>query len=176
MVLTQRHNTTSAASCRCLHSSHALGDSMGIRRTLRHAIATIGLAAVAAVPAFAQDSGAPEFSLELNNAADTSAGGCRLTYVAANRTGAELAQTAYEVAVFNGEGVVSRILVLEFGALTDGKTKVVQFDLGDQTCADISRIVVNDVAACTLADGTGEGDFCLSGLVTASRGTIQFGI
>ena len=149
---------------------------MGIRRTLRHAFATIGLTALAAGSALAQEAASPEFSLELNNAADTTAGGCRLTYVATNRTGAELAQTAYEVAVFNGDGVVSRILVLEFGALTDGKTKVVQFDLGDQACADISRIVVNDVAACTLADGTGEGDFCLTGLVTASRGAIQFGI
>ena len=121
-------------------------------------------------------AGAPqEFSLELNNAAETTAGGCRLTYVATNNTGEELGQTAYEVAVFDGSGVVSRILVLEFGALTAGKTKVVQFDLGDQGCADISRIVVNDVAACTLADG-GEGDFCLDGLVTGSRSSIQFGI
>lgn len=146
---------------------------MRLTRTLCHLTATAGLAALTALPVAAQDT--PEFSLELNNAAETAAGGCRLTYVAANGTGSELAQTAYEVAVFNGDGVVSRILVLEFGALTVGKTKVVQFDLGDQSCADISRIVVNDVAACVLADGT-SGDFCLSGLVTASRATIQFGI
>ena len=143
-------------------------------RTIRNITMVGGLAAMAALPVAAQD--AAEFSLELNNAAETSAGGCRLTYVATNKTGSELSQTAYEVAVFNGEGVVSRILVLEFGALTDGKTKVVQFDLADQGCADISRIVVNDVAACTLADGSGQGDFCISGLVTASRATIQFGI
>lgn len=146
---------------------------MTIFKTLTNAVAVAGLSALTAVPAFAQD--APEFSLELNNAADTTAGGCRLTYVATNKTGQELGQTAYEVAVFNAGGVVSRILVLEFGALTVDKTKVVQFDLADQTCGDISRIIVNDVAACALADGSGEGDFCLSGLVTASRSSIQFG-
>lgn len=143
-------------------------------RTLKNAAVLAGLTAICAVPAVAQD--APEFSLELNNAAETTAGGCRLTYVATNGTGQELGQTAYEVAVFNAAGVVSRILVLEFGALTADKTKVVQFDLSDQPCSDISRIIINDVAACTLADGSGEGDFCLSGLVTASRSSIQFGI
>ncbi len=147
---------------------------MSFLKSLNRAAVLAGSLALLAVPAAAQD--AAEFSLELNNAAETTAGGCRLTYVATNKTGQELAQTAYEVAVFNSDGVVSRILVLEFGALTIGKTKVVQFDLSDQPCTGLSRIVVNDVAACTLADGSGEGDFCLSGLVTASRSTIQFGI
>lgn len=147
---------------------------MTLFHKIQSAVMIAGLTALTAAPVAAQD--APEFSLELNNAAETTAGGCRLTYVATNKTGQELGQTAYEVAVFDADGVVSRILVLEFGALTIDKTKVVQFDLGDQPCTGISRIVVNDVAACTLADGTGEGDFCLSGLVTASRSSIQFGI
>lgn len=127
-----------------------------------------------AAPVAAQDS--PEFILELNNAADTSAGGCRLTYVATNRTGVDLSQAAYEVAVFNGSGIVSRILVLAFGALPQGKTRIVQFDISDQPCADTSRIIVNDVAECTVAEDGATGDFCLSTLATASRATIQFGL
>jgi hypothetical protein len=147
-------------------------------QSLRSFICPFVVAATAlttlAPPLIAQD--AKEFSLELNNAAETSTGGCRLTYVATNRTGQALAKNSYEVAVFNSEGVVSRILVLEFGALTDGKTKVVQFDLADQGCSDISRIVVNAVSDCELADGSGQGDFCMSALVTSSRATIQFGV
>jgi len=123
---------------------------------------------------YAQDSA--EFSLELNNAADTSAGNCRLTFVAANRLGQAMSDVAYEVAVFDGNGIVSRILVIELGSLTDGKTKILQFDLAGQPCGNTSRIVVNAVAACTAADGTVAGDLCLSGLVAASRGAIQFGI
>jgi hypothetical protein len=129
---------------------------------------------IVAVPAAAQD--APEFILELNNAADTDAGGCRLTYVATNRTGVALSQAAYEVAVFNGNGIVSRILVLAFGALPEGKTRIVQFDISDQQCADTSRIIVNDVAECTLAEDGATGDFCLTTLATASRAAIQFGL
>lgn len=175
MVLTLSHTKTVGGHCAADHYFDMPWEFfMRFTDPLRTLTLSAGLAAMAAAPVAAQD--AAEFSLELNNAAETSAGGCRLTYVATNKTGTELAQTAYEVAVFNAAGVVSRILVLEFGALTVGKTKVVQFDLADQGCADISRIVVNDVAACTLADGSGQGDFCLSGLVTASRATIQFGI
>ncbi len=131
-------------------------------------------ASVAAFGAVAQDADA-KFSLELNNAANTDTGGCRLTYVATNRSGQDLAKTDYQVGVFNAEGVVTRILVLGFGALTNGKTRIVLFDLGDQSCTDISRIIVNDVAECTLADGQ-PADFCLTGLVTSSRTEVQFGI
>ncbi len=130
-------------------------------------------ASLAAFGAAAQDADA-RFSLELNNAANTDTGGCRLTYVATNRSGQDLSQTDYQVGVFDANGVVTRILVLGFGALTDGKTRIVLFDLADQSCTDISRIIVNDVAACSLADGQ-SADFCLSGLATSSRTDIQFG-
>ena len=125
-------------------------------------------------PVFAQNA-ATDFFLELNSAADTETGDCRLTYVATNRTGTDLSQASYEVAVFNGDGIVSRILILAFGALPEGKTRVVQFDIAGQSCADTSRIVVNDVADCTPTDGSA-GDFCLSALTTATRAPIQFGL
>jgi hypothetical protein len=139
---------------------------------------TVALGIVVATsigPVMAQDATVTTLSLELNGAAEVTTGGCRLTYVATNGSDVPMGQMSYEVAVFNTEGIVSRILVLEFGALTVGKTKVVQFDLPDQSCGDIAKIVVNDVAACTLEDGSA-GDFCLSGLTTTSRAPIQFGL
>lgn len=113
------------------------------------------------------------FVLELNNASEVE-GSCRLTYVATNNTGISLNKTSYEVAIFDAEGGVSNLLVLEFGQLPIAKTKVVQFDLKDQPCADISRIVVNNLAECESADGS--HDFCLSALITSSRNDIQFGV
>lgn len=125
-------------------------------------------------PVLAQNEAA-EFFLELNAAADTNTGDCRLTYVATNRTGAGLDQASYEVAVFNGSGIVSRILVLAFGALPEGKTRVVQFDIAGQTCTDTSRILVNNIADCAATDPAGASDVCLSALTTSSRSAIQFG-
>lgn len=132
----------------------------------------VSLSSVA--PVLAQNE-ATEFFLELNSAADTDAGDCRLTYVATNRTTVGLDQASYEVAVFDGNGIVSRILVLAFGALPEGKTRVVQFDIAGQTCGNTSRIVVNDVAACVPSSGDG-GAVCLDALTTASRAPIQFGL
>ena len=122
----------------------------------------------------AQDTGT--FDLELNAAAETEDGNCRLTYVAANRSQLDLDRTAFQVGIFDTDGAVTRLLVLEFGALIAGKTKILQFDLTGQSCASISRIVVNETAACTLADSAETSDFCSSSLVASSRTAIQFGI
>lgn len=124
------------------------------------------------MPVLAQEP--PAFTLELNGAAETDTGSCRLTYVASNQTGTELQRTAYEVAVFDADGAVTRLLVLEFGNLIDGKTKVLQFDLSGTPCPAISRIIVNDAAACAV-DGA-ESGVCMQALTASSRTAIQFGI
>ena len=129
---------------------------------------------LAACPAFAQDA-TPALALELNGAADTPEGACRLTYVANNGLAAPLEKSSFQMAVFDTAGTVTNLIVLDFGALAVGKTKVVQFDIAKLTCAQISRIVVNDVAQCTTTGGTAV-DGCLTALATASRSSIQFGL
>lgn len=138
---------------------------------MKHVLAAALALPVAATPVFAQDSG--NFSLELNNAQSVETG-CRLTYLATNNMGTELTSTSYEVAVFDGEGVVNRLLILEFGRLQSDKRKVVQFDLADTSCDNISLLLVNNVAECTAADGS-EPD-CLAALQTTSRASIEFGV
>ena len=148
---------------------------------------------LAAAPALAQveavgpDTGASDsvttddsgkILLELNGATDTDTGACRMTFVATNRSGEAFERTAWQVGVFDSEGIVRSILVLEFGALTDGKTKIVLFDLPGSGCTDISRVVVNDVAQCQ-PEGASEtelADACLDTLATRTRTDIDFGI
>lgn len=136
--------------------------------------AAIACAALAPGAAMAQSDAAGDggsFRLELNNA-QSEGQGCRLTYVATNQSGMDIEEIGYEVAVFDTDGVVDRLLILEFGSLSDGRTKVVQFDLAEASCDGISRLLVNGVAACTAADGT-EPD-CLGMLETSARGAIAF--
>jgi hypothetical protein len=137
--------------------------------------AVLAIAGLGGVAAQAQDDAA-QFTLELNAATETEAGSCRLTYVASNQSDVALDRTAYEVAIFDAQGIVTRLLVLEFGALIEGKTKILQFDLAGSACGSISRIVVNDVAACTVAGTSDETDVCMAGLAASSRTAIQFGI
>ncbi|WP_179381046.1 hypothetical protein [Jannaschia marina] len=115
------------------------------------------------------------FTLELNNAASLDGEVCQLTYVATNDSAEDLAQASFQVGFFDAEGIVRRILVLDFGALPPGKTRIVPFNLPEQSCEDLSRIVVNDVAECAVAGG-GTSAICGAGLNTASRTDIQFGL
>jgi len=110
--------------------------------------------------------------LELNTAVDAEAG-CRLTYVATNNTSVALEKSSYEVAVYDNDGIVQRLLVLEFGWLPVGKTRVVQFDLPEQKCGTISRISVNGPVECS--SGKGEEKVCRDNQILSSRvRTIQF--
>ncbi|MGR3366197.1 MAG: hypothetical protein ACU0CC_08860 [Sagittula sp.] len=147
---------------------------------MKNRIFALWIAGLAAVPvaAAAQDEtpASDLFKLELNAAAETGNGNCRLTYVAENNSGTALDRTEYEVAIFDGEGVVTRLLVLKFGALIDGKTRVLQFELPGAACSDISRIVINDSSACIDAETGNEADVCMSALSASSRTAIQFGI
>lgn len=133
--------------------------------------ATLGFVAsmVLSGPSVAQEK---SFSLELNSAKDNE-NGCRLTYVAKNKTDINLEKTSYEVVVFDKDGGVSQFLILEFGKLPVNKTKVVQFELNGQKCADISRLLINDVSDCEAGGKT--VPVCLDALTTKSRTNIDFG-
>jgi hypothetical protein len=138
----------------------------GFRRLATCAALLAGLAS----PALAQSVG--NIEIELNTAADVD-GGCRLTYVIYNSSATGLEKVSYEVAVYDTEGLVKKLLVLEFGFLPAGKTRVVQFDLPEQQCAGVSRILVNGPVECAAADG--EKTICRDNQILSSRvGTIQF--
>lgn len=131
--------------------------------------------ALALTPALAQQTPAakPALTLELNalQPADT---GCRVTFLATNTLGGVVDRAGVEVAFFSGDGAIDRIVTLDFKGLTEGKTKVLQFQLGDLACDDISRLLINDITAC---EGTGLAPTaCIDGLVTSTRPDIVFGV
>lgn len=133
-----------------------------------------------ATPLMAQDAEAPietvatgAFNLELNNANELEDGACRLVYVAENGTDTDVEKATYEVAVFDSQNIVSKMLLLEFGALQASKTRVLQFDIPNQTCGEISRILVNNQVDCATA--AGESSICTTNLATRTLETeIEF--
>jgi hypothetical protein len=140
-----------------------------IRSTLGAVMIAVSCFGLSAMGAAAQTG---NVELELNTAQDIN-NGCRLTYVATNATPTGLEKVSYEVAVFDLDGIVKRLLVLEFGWLPSGKTRVVQFDLPEQTCDSISRISVNGAVECASAQG--EQTVCRDNALLSTRvRTIQF--
>ena len=130
--------------------------------------------ALATFPSLGAAQDSASIALELNNAAtvDTT---CRVTYVARTGLDSDLEVMTLEIAVFDAEGTVTdtRIL-LDFGSMAAGKTKAIAFDLAETTCDQISRLLLNDVAECTAADGSSPD--CLAALDTSSRTDIDFGL
>lgn len=120
-------------------------------------------------PAFSQSG---EIALDLN-ALETTGSGCRTTFVGENRLGTELEKIAFEIVLFNQDGLVMRMLGLDFGAMAEGRTKVAQFTLPDTQCDSIGRVLINDIQAC---DGPADQAVCLQSLVTESRSGITFGL
>ena len=130
----------------------------------------LALAVVTAAPAFAQAGG---LAIELNQVADNGAN-CRMTYVINNGTGVEISTASYEMAVYGKDGTVAKLVVLDFGKLVPDHTQVVQFDLPDMGCKDISRISVNDPAvACEAATG-GASTLCSDKRSLATKSGITF--
>ena len=137
-------------------------------RSTAFAIALI----VAATPLMAQENLA-KLSLELN-ALQPSEKGCRVTFLATNDLGVALTKSAFEIALFGASGAIERLVSLDFKAMPSGKTKVMQFDLDALDCAGVSRVLVNDVAACE-GDGL-DPALCLARLSTSTKTAASFGI
>jgi hypothetical protein len=143
-------------------SRHARSSARG---TLVWALALV----LSASPVPAQQP-EPSLGLELNTVADLS-GSCRLTFVADNGTGTDIGDLQFEMAVFDTGGI-ARLVTFEFGALRDGRIRVLQFDLPDQGCAGVSMLHVNKVVSCQA--GGQPSELCDAALRASSRvGAVQ---
>jgi hypothetical protein len=119
-----------------------------------------------------QEEPAGALSLELNSL-QPSDGGCRFTFVAENGLGSDLSRAAFELVLFDSEGTVERITVVDFQDLPESRTKVRQFDFKGTECDRLGRVLVNDTTDCT-GDGV-EPKTCLRQLETSTKASVQFG-
>ncbi len=89
----------------------------------------------------------PRIVFELNNARQAG-DNCRLSFVIQNKMPAAVEALSLEIVLFDKQGTVDRFLKLKAGALPMGKMRVKQFDLKGRNCADISKILINEIAEC----------------------------
>ena len=132
---------------------------------------TIAVFSILAQTVAAEDT-APGLSLELNNLAKSESG-CLATFMVKNSFETPLEKVAFEIVLFDGDGLVDRMMVLDFSPLSKGKTRVRQFDLAGADCEGISRVLINDAAACEGASVAATA--CLERLETKTRPQVEFG-
>lgn len=137
-------------------------------------------AAVAAIvlcaSSLAAQDASGKISLELNRATASTDGGCQVVFFGQNGLDQALEEVTWRLAVFDAEGVFRNLLALPLGSLSAGKRRVVQYNL-PAPCAELSEIIVNDVAECKIAgnpDATNQ--MCLTELTVTSRADIAFGL
>lgn len=142
---------------------------------LTRILTAVSLASSAAIPqAWAQETApAPALAVELNAVQPTDKG-CRFTFVVTNGLGGTVASAAFELVLFDKAGMVSRLTIVDFKDLPDGKTKVRQFDFSGVDCGNLGRVLVNDATQCS---GEGiEERACIASLRTSTRTDIEFGV
>ena len=103
------------------------------------------LAAATLTPALAED-----VAVELN-ALENAEARCRMTFVIENKGKAAVDSLKLDLALFNTEGAVYRRMVVDMGAVRANKTVVKAF-VTEGECAQMSKVLVNEVTACAPGD------------------------
>jgi len=113
---------------------------------------------------------APHLALELNRVEQLQ-DICRLTFVAQNQMSDDLAQTVLEAVLFDRNGMVERLSLLDLQALPQGRQRVRQFDLAGLECAQLGSVLINAVATCSGATPQSPVTpaICSQALVPSSR-------
>lgn len=128
------------------------------------------IVAVAVCTATSSPSHAAEsIGVELNKL-EPHGNSCRIYMVFANKTDGQINSFKTDLIFFDTDGVIARRIVVEGAPLSAGKTKVKLFDLTELACETISRVLLNDIAAC---EPVAPGE-CLALTSTSSRGAIEF--
>ncbi len=113
--------------------------------------------------------------IELNKAED-GGGACVVSFVVRNNMGQSLDRFSMDLYVFDRDGVIARQVLLDLAPLRGvqggTKTTVARFNLIAAPCAEVSRILVNDIPSCR-GEASGETLDCLGGLTVSNRGRIE---
>ncbi|WP_026618067.1 hypothetical protein [Ensifer aridi] len=136
------------------------------RFALSSAVAVLLIAGAAA----AQDAAPAGLTVELNEIAPSEKG-CKLTFVAGSALAQSLSKVSFEFVLFDQEGRVERMAVLDFRDLPAGKTKVRQFDLPGTKCEAVKSLLINDAPAC-VGEGVDKAA-CMTGLKTGSKSAVE---
>ena len=114
---------------------------------------------------------APTISIELNRLQEID-NGCRMNLVFTNRMSQPIDLITVETVLFDQQQRVDRFLLLRARELPPGKIRVHQFDVADTQCAEIGRVLLNDVTEC---EGQGlDPAMCLAEVGLESRAGVPF--
>lgn len=144
------------------------GITMALGGRTRLCGAVTGVALALALGGTTRAAGSIE--LELNKLSDID-GHCAASLLLTNRMGPTLDQVRFDLFVMDRTGVIARRLFLDTGPMREGKTTVATFAILDRPCAQVGRLLINDVPVCKT--DAGENVDCVAALKVSSRAGIE---
>ncbi|WP_425049727.1 hypothetical protein [Psychromarinibacter sp. S121] len=137
---------------------------------LAAAFAASGALAVQAQAQDAEPETAPALKVELNSATPLE-GACRLTFMATNGLGVDVAKLVLETVLLTTDGVVDRLTLFDLQTLPANRPRVRQFDVAGLDCGKLGQVLINGVQAC---DGEGlDPATCTNELDLSTRADIE---
>ena len=130
--------------------------------------AWLGVALAAPPAAAAVEAG--RLGIELNKLEEVT-GACRAYLVFENGTDSAFAALKLDLVMFGPNGVIAKRLAVDGAPVPAGKTVVKLFDIQGLGCADVARILINDVMSCRDAAG-GERSDCITLIEPSSRSDV----
>ena len=127
--------------------------------------------------AFAQDArpAAPPrggIVVELNKL-EPAGGACRSYFIVTNGSPEAPKELRLTVYLFDKTGVILRSMSLTFNDIRGERSKIVLFELPETNCADLGRLVVNEVTSCTTPAGAPLAN-CTGLLAARTRAPVEF--
>lgn len=104
--------------------------------------------------AVTQGAGAP-LKVELNKL-ETAGETCKAVLIVENGKGGPIRSLRLDLYAFDPDGIVQKRSMVELGPVPARKTALRQFEIAPTPCAQVGRVLLNDVAACDGKDGAGQ--------------------
>ena len=89
-----------------------------------------------------------KLTVELNKFEDGENGGCRAFFLFRNKTDLTLEGFEMSLAILNTTGVIDRLLTIDAAPLPAARTTLKLFEIPETGCADISEILLHELASC----------------------------
>jgi len=142
---------------------------MSIRSVVPAAMAcAVGVSLGSIAPAAAEPS---RLAIELN-ALKSAASDCQMALLFTNGLAIDIDALALELVVFDGDGVMDRVLRVKSSDLPAGRKRLKLFKLEGLDCAAVGSILVNDVTDC---DGAGlDRKTCADAVQASHKTTVPF--
>ncbi len=134
-------------------------------------------AQAAVTPAAVSHPATPPLRVELNKL-ETAGEACKAVLIVENGKGGPIRSLRLDLYAFDPEGIVQKRSMVELGPVPARKTALRQFEISPTPCAQVGRVLLNDVAACEGKEISGQDltrETCLERIEPSSaKGAAPF--